>query len=461
MLLGIAAISAVGAELSTPTYSYLTTTTYNGQKRDPASWGTIKTSSLTSTLYPLCASSNQQSPISLSQFTSGASSSVSSKLAPLYEAIDASWPTDATLTGLYLTTPEHHAEVTALYNQKMVTSCTWWCDGAELRLKGFNKKLQFVDPAHIYPSSIPVAYRTKTLESINFVVGSAHTIGGERRDLEIQYVYVVDPAVETEASNSGVATTTIVSVTATAGMYTSNTLLGTLLSHLSFTALVPATTPPAAASTSTMSETAGIDLMKFLPASTSYFTYEGSETSPPCRRARWFVYKEAIPVAMHQIAFIREKLGLALSTSDAAPSTYTTLRGNYRPLQELLAATAVGYFEDVNVESQHAHQRDGNGPNYDELLRQSVVSILLAIAACAISGGAAYVNWSRRVISADDDDDDGSHVDKAKSNSAEKKASLKNTLAAQHSSMLGKASSNAQLRTTTSDLSDDESHDDD
>eukprot|EP00658_Telonema_sp_P-2_P049638 TRINITY_DN37777_c0_g1_i1.p1 TRINITY_DN37777_c0_g1~~TRINITY_DN37777_c0_g1_i1.p1 ORF type:complete len:142 (-),score=41.10 TRINITY_DN37777_c0_g1_i1:294-719(-) len=126
------------------------------------------------------------------------------------------------------------------------------------------------------------------------------------------------------------------------------------------------------------------------------------------------------------------------------------------------STTTVRYYEDVSVDSERAHQRDGNGPNYDELLRQSVVSILLAIAACVLSAGAAYINWSRRVVSAEDDDDDA-HVDKANAPSApsEKKAALKHTLAAQHSTILGKTASNAQLRTTTSDVSDDESHDDD
>ena len=85
-----------------------------------------------------------------------------------------------------------------------------------------------------------------------------------------------------------------------------------------------------------------LDIANALPASKEYFTYEGSETAPPCTEGkRWYVYSNPQRISESQVSELRNALGLGQEASEAAKAGVNILPctqvGNVRPAQPLKA----------------------------------------------------------------------------------------------------------------------------
>ena len=81
-----------------------------------------------------------------------------------------------------------------------------------------------------------------------------------------------------------------------------------------------------------------------LPAVREYFTYQGSETTPPCTEGKtWYVYSAPASLSRGQLAALRAALGLTEEATEAAKAGFDikpcTQFGNVRPVQPLNART--------------------------------------------------------------------------------------------------------------------------
>ena len=77
-----------------------------------------------------------------------------------------------------------------------------------------------------------------------------------------------------------------------------------------------------------------------LAPSARYFTYNGSDTTPPCEEGtRWYVYQDANTLSGAQVALLRTALGvdaeLVAATAEGYKHQKYTTFGNNRPTQAL------------------------------------------------------------------------------------------------------------------------------
>jgi len=75
-----------------------------------------------------------------------------------------------------------------------------------------------------------------------------------------------------------------------------------------------------------------IDCSKFLPGNTSYYTYDGSLTTPPCYESvNWIVFDEPIEVSAEQMAMLRGLKSYAKGTACPCDELKGMMIDNYRP----------------------------------------------------------------------------------------------------------------------------------
>lgn len=79
-----------------------------------------------------------------------------------------------------------------------------------------------------------------------------------------------------------------------------------------------------------------IDIGSLIPKNSSYWTYEGSLTTPPCYESvTWIVFKEPIEVSQEQFEAFRELMSYKEGEGPKAPTDGPILK-NYRPPQPLM-----------------------------------------------------------------------------------------------------------------------------
>eukprot|EP00744_Colponema_vietnamica_P009488 GILI01013484.1.p1 GENE.GILI01013484.1~~GILI01013484.1.p1 ORF type:complete len:448 (-),score=77.66 GILI01013484.1:123-1415(-) len=349
------AVCAAGQYLSSPDYSYLPVVTYGGQSRDPSSWPSIISSSTSATQYPLCVSGSaqQQSPIAIT------SSVVDKSLSSLHCVTDA-YPSLATSGG--------------------ITTAYWWWNGADLRLTNFDVESSFYDPKE--PGI------EKRLDYISFHLGAGHSIGGSHADLEISMVFTPKSAYTSISQRR-----TIVSVIATSGTYSAHRQLAEIINEIPTSwgaganGVIPSTTQ-----TWQVPYVKGkfIDYRKFMPGRRSYFTYLGSEASPPCNPAQWYVMETPIHVSHQQLALLRNRTGAV----NVAPQSALAMElvGTHRPVQTVADSTTVNRFEEIFLSTKYDDQpKRYHGDT--NIVGMAVSGLVFAVIAMIISGFVIFENW--------------------------------------------------------------------
>ncbi|MGB8031727.1 MAG: carbonic anhydrase family protein [Terracidiphilus sp.] len=134
--------------------------------------------------------------------------------------------------------------------------------------------------AHVDPGSVMVADGERYhLTELDFHHPSEHPVKGKLSDMEVDMVF-----------NSGDGKTAIVAVRLDQDRGFPNALLATLWEHL------PAK-PGTSAKVTDMVSAGGL-----LPEDRGYWTYVGSELTPPCTEGvRWFVFEEDLSISRSQM----------------------------------------------------------------------------------------------------------------------------------------------------------------
>ena len=123
------------------------------------------------------------------------------------------------------------------------------------------------------------------LKQLHFHTTSEHTVDGQHYDMEIHLVH----------EDAGTGNLAVVGLLATEG--TENAFLANFFNDLPL--LDETFTDP----------TTTVDVNDLLPTNTSYYTYQGSLTTPPCSEiATWFVMSTPIEVSSAQIQSMQDRV---------------------------------------------------------------------------------------------------------------------------------------------------------